>query len=106
MEIAERRRFEPAKSEARNHDTMTGTLDISSPRGIWDERRFGPRAPEDTIAFRRWRLGFFVFYSATALLLVGGFALVADRPATMASAAAPATPTIVSTQLDPARHRN
>ncbi len=63
MEIAERRSSEAAKSEARNHDTMTtaiegraspvshlnpndsardASLDISSPRGVWDEREIRP----------------------------------------------------------------
>jgi hypothetical protein len=74
-----------------------GNLDVSSPCCVWDGSKFPPRAPEDEIVFRRWRLGFFVFYGATALLLVGGLAAIADRPGTITTAAAPAHPAIAST---------
>ena len=53
---------------------------------------------EHQIIFKQWRLGFLMFYGAMALLL-GGFALVADRPATFISAAAPANPTMASTNI-------
>jgi hypothetical protein len=55
-----------------------------------------PGIPEDQVAFRRWRLGFFIFYGAIASLL-GGLAMVADRPGTFISAAAPTNPTLAST---------
>jgi hypothetical protein len=54
--------------------------DASYPGSIWDVGRF--RSPEDEIVLRRWRLRFFIFYGAIALLLVGGLAIVADRPGT------------------------
>jgi hypothetical protein len=41
-----------------------------------------PENPEDQLDFRRWRLGLFAFYSAVALLL-GGLAIIADRPGTV-----------------------
>ena len=65
-------------------------------RGARDENGFRPGIPEDQVAFRRWRLGFFIFYGAIALLL-GGLATVVDRPGALVSAAAPANQTIAST---------
>jgi hypothetical protein len=61
-----------------------------------DRSRFGRGASEDQIVFKQWRLGFFIFYGAIASLL-GGLAMVADRPGTFVSAAAPTNPTIAST---------
>jgi hypothetical protein len=57
---------------------------------------FDNGASEHRIIFRRWRLGFLFFYGAIASLL-GGFALVADRPGTFISAATPINPTLAST---------
>jgi hypothetical protein len=57
---------------------------------------FDSGASEHQIAFRQWRLGFLIFYGTIALLL-GGFALVADRPGTFLSAAAPTHPTMAAT---------
>jgi len=54
--------------------------DASYPWSIWDVVR--SRSPEDEIVLRRWRVRPFIFYGAIALLLVGGFAIVADRPGT------------------------
>ena len=68
-------------------------LDVSSPRCVWGGSKF--RSREDEMSFERWRLGFFVFYGAAALLL-GGLAVTTDRPATFASTAAPAKPAIVN----------
>jgi len=80
-----------------NHRTRTDVLegDGSCP---WNESISRPDIPEDQIAFRRWRLGFFVFYGALFSLLVT-FAVVADRRETSISAAAqmnPATDTLSS----------
>jgi hypothetical protein len=61
-----------------------------------DMSSFGSAASEHQIVFRRWRLGFLIVYGAVASLL-GGFALVADRPGTFISAAAPTNPTMAST---------
>ena len=57
---------------------------------------FDSGASEHQVIFRRWRLGFLIFYGAIASLL-GGFALVADRPGAFVSAAAPVHPTMAST---------
>jgi hypothetical protein len=57
---------------------------------------FDSGASEHRIIFRQWRLGFLIFYGAIASLL-GGFALVADRPGMFVSAAAPTNPTMAST---------
>jgi hypothetical protein len=59
-----------------------------------DMNGFDSGASEHQIIFRQWRLGFLIFYGAVASLL-GGFALVADRPGTFA--AAPTNPTMAST---------
>jgi hypothetical protein len=61
-----------------------------------DMNDFDSGASEHQIIFRRWRLGFLIFYGAVASLL-GGFVLVADRPGTFISAAAPTNPTMAST---------
>jgi hypothetical protein len=61
-----------------------------------DMNGFDSGASEHQIIFRQWRLRFLIFYAAVASLL-GGFALVADRPGTFISAAAPTNPTIAST---------
>jgi hypothetical protein len=57
---------------------------------------FDSGASEHQIIFKQWRLGFLIFYGAIASLL-GGFVLVADRPETFVSAAAPTNPTMAST---------
>jgi hypothetical protein len=61
-----------------------------------DMNGFDSGVSEHRIIFRQWRLGFLIFYGAIASLL-GGFALVADRPGTFISAAAPTSPTMAST---------
>jgi len=61
-----------------------------------DMSSFDSGASEHQIIFKQWRLGFLIFYGAIASLL-GGFALVADRPGTFISAAAPTSPTMAST---------
>jgi hypothetical protein len=61
-----------------------------------DMSNFDSGASEHQMIFKRWRLGFLIFYGAIASLL-GGFALVADRPGTLVSAAAPTNPTMAST---------
>jgi hypothetical protein len=61
-----------------------------------DMSSFDSGASEHQMIFKRWRLGFLIFYGAIASLL-GGFALVADRPGTFVSAAAPTNPTMAST---------
>jgi hypothetical protein len=75
-------------------------LDASSPGVSWGKNSF--RSREDQITFSRWRLGFFVFYSVTALLL-GGLAVVSNRSATVAGATAPISQAIAS--ADRIRHR-
>jgi hypothetical protein len=60
-----------------------------------DKRSFHS-ASEHQVIFKQWRLGFLIFYGAIASLL-GGFAMVADRPGTFISAAAPTNPTVAST---------
>jgi hypothetical protein len=57
---------------------------------------FDSGASEHRIIFRRWRVGFLIFYGAIASLLVG-FALVTDRQGTFVSAAAPTNPTMALT---------
>jgi hypothetical protein len=68
-----------------------------------DMSSFDSGASEHQIIFKQWRLGFLVFYGAIASLL-GGFALVADRPGTFISVAAPTNPTMASTNT--MRHAN
>jgi hypothetical protein len=65
------------------HTAQDAHLDVASPRGSWGKRSF--RSREHEISFSRWRLGFFVFYGVTALLL-GGLAVVSDRSTTFAGA--------------------
>jgi hypothetical protein len=89
--------FSPAKRLNETDVSQHANLDVPSPRCVWDESKLPPRAPEDEIVFRRWRLGFFVFYGAMALLLVGGLAAIADRPGTITTAATAAYPAIAST---------
>ena len=57
---------------------------------------FDSGTSEHQIIFRRWRLGFLIFYGAITSLL-GGFVLVADRQGTLVSAAAPLNPAMAST---------
>jgi hypothetical protein len=64
---------------------------------------FDSGASEHQIIFKQWRLGFLIFYGAIVSLL-GGFALVADRPGTLISAAAPTHPAMASTNT--MRHAN
>ena len=61
-----------------------------------DMSSFDSGASEHQIIFKQWRLGFLIFYGAIVSLL-GGFALVADRPGTLLGAAAPTNPTMAST---------
>jgi hypothetical protein len=68
-------------------------LNVSSPRCAWGVSKF--RSREDEISFRRWRLGFIVFYSAAALLL-GGLAVTADRLSMVASTASPTVSAVVN----------
>jgi hypothetical protein len=75
------------------HTAQNAHLDVSSPRYAWGKNSF--RSREDEISFGRWRLGFFIFYGVTALLL-GGLAVAFDRPATFAGATAPNSQAIAS----------
>jgi hypothetical protein len=59
------------------------------------------RSREDEITFRRWRLGVFILYSTTVVLLAG-LATATHRPETFASAAAITNPVIAS--ADTKRH--
>lgn len=68
-----------------------------------DVSSFDSGASEHQIIFKRWRLGFLIFYGAIASLLCG-FALVVDRPGTFISTAAPTNPTMASTNT--MRHAN
>ena len=61
-----------------------------------DMSSFDGGASEHQMIFKRWRLGFLIFYGAIASLL-GGFAVVADRPGMFVNAAAPTNPTMAST---------
>lgn len=67
-------------------------------RPIGRHSRFRPASPEDQIVFRRWRLGFFAFYSAVALLL-GGVSVIAERSGTVTTATARLSPTMASTYM-------
>ena len=75
-------------------------LDVTCPRSVRNESGFRPDIAEDQITFRRWRLGFVVFYGALISLL-GGIAVVVDRPGTFVSAAAHKDPPAASTNLKP-----
>jgi hypothetical protein len=59
-------------------------------------RSFDCGDSEHQIIFKQWRLGFLIVYGAIASLL-GGFALVADRPGTLIGAAVPTNPAMAST---------
>src|ERR1700688_3429574 len=86
----------PPKTRLNNIDTSQNEhVDVSCPRCAWDKGKVQPGVPEDQLVFRQWRVGFFIFYGATVLLL-GGLAVVADRPGTFTSAAAPTNPAIAS----------
>jgi hypothetical protein len=61
-----------------------------------DMSSFDSGASEHQIIFKQWRLGFLIFYGAMASLL-GGFALLADRPGTFISAATSTNPAMAST---------
>ena len=63
-----------------------------------DESGLRSGIPEDHAVYRRWRLGFFIFYGAIIWLLVG-FATVADRPGTLISAATQANPATASAEI-------
>jgi hypothetical protein len=76
-------------------------LDVSSPRYVPNASSFQSR--EDEISFRRWRLGFFVFYAVLALMLGGIAVVTTDRSATFASAGTPTNPAIAS--ADSRKHR-
>jgi hypothetical protein len=75
------------------NDASAAKLDVSCARVVWNESRGRPGA--DQIVFRKWRRGFFMFYGAIALLL-GAFAVVADRPGISDSAARQGTAAIAS----------
>ena len=90
-------RSHPIKTNA----SLGAHSNIFAQRGR-DESGFRSDIPEDYAVYRRWRLGFFVFYGAIIWLLVG-FATVADRPATLISAATQASPATAS--ADSIRHR-
>jgi hypothetical protein len=76
--------------------SQTAYLDVSCTRSIGNGLR---DIAEDRITFRRWRLGFFVFYGAIISLL-GGLAVAVDRPGTFVSAAQH-EPAMVSTDVKP-----
>jgi hypothetical protein len=84
------------KTNLNNIDaSQNAHLDLSCPRSVWDESTVQPGVPEDQLVFRQWKLGFFIFYGAIVLLL-GGLAIIADRPGMFTSAAAPTSPAIAS----------
>ena len=64
---------------------------IRETENMSDMSSFDSGASEHQIIVKQWRLGFLIFYGAIASLL-GGFALVADRPGTFISAATPTNP--------------
>jgi hypothetical protein len=68
-----------------------------------DMSDFDSGTSEHQIIFKQWRLRFLIFYGAIVSLL-GGFALVADRPGTLLGATAPTNPTMASTNT--MRHAN
>lgn len=79
-------------------------LNASYPRYVWRRSGFRSQSREDQVAFRHWRLAFFVFYSTVALL-AGGLVVIANHPrGAVASAVAPPSPAITLT--DASRHRN
>jgi len=91
--------FSPATRLNETDVSQHANHDVSSPHCVWDGSKFPRRAPEDEIVVRRWRLGFFVFYGAMALLLVGGLAAIADRPGTITTTAAPTYSATASTAV-------
>ena len=75
------------------NDASAAQLDVSCARAVWNESQARPG--EDHVVFRQWQRGFFTFYGAIALLL-GAFAVVADRPGISDSAARQGTAAIAS----------
>jgi membrane protein YqaA with SNARE-associated domain len=61
-----------------------------------ESRMQNPENPDDQAAFRRWRIGFFAFYGAVALLLAG-LATIADRVATASARIGPASAAVDTT---------
>jgi hypothetical protein len=61
-----------------------------------------PKTPEDQNVLRQWRFGFFAFYTALGLLL-GGLAVIADRPGTATTAAARLS--TVTASIDTSKHQ-
>jgi hypothetical protein len=53
---------------------------------------------DEQIIYKQWKRRFFVFYSAIVLLM-GGFAAIADRPGTSGSEAAPIHQTTASADI-------
>jgi hypothetical protein len=87
----------------RNVGPQDAHLGVACPRRVWNPGSAEPGAAEDQVIFRRWRMGFFIFYAATILLL-GALGVVADRPDTSASAAASANSTMASADAIKRRH--
>jgi hypothetical protein len=80
MSLAIKETPSSAAHSNRADTSRTDYPDAGLPRCVLDGHKFRSRGSEDEVLFGRWRLGLFAFYSALALLLVGGFAVVADRP--------------------------
>jgi hypothetical protein len=101
----------PSNEEQLSPRTLSGKADapqnahlnIFYPRHVWSRSGIQRKYPEDQTVFRKWRLGFFVFYGAVALLL-GGLAVIAERPGTITTVAARLNPPTAAT--DPGRHQN
>lgn len=53
---------------------------------------------DDQIVYKQWKCGFFIFYGAIVLLM-GGFATIADRPDMSSMAAAPIHQTTASADI-------
>ncbi len=85
---------------ARINFSQTAHLDISCPRNVGHESGLRHDISEDRLTFRRWKIGFLVFYGAITLLL-GGLAVAVDRPETFVSAAMQDNPAKASTNLKP-----
>jgi hypothetical protein len=83
------------KPLSRINDAGASQPGVSRARSVWNETQARPG--DDQIVFRRWRLGFFVFYSAMALLL-GALAVIADRPGTSDRTATTSTAAIASAE--------
>jgi hypothetical protein len=73
--------------------SLVARFKIALAHRVQDERGF--HICEDHVVIRRWRLGFFVFYSVFIFLLVG-FATVTDRPRTLTSTATQTNPATAS----------